>query len=103
MTQTVGNQEFMMDLIRELAQSRRDRPGSEQNFQALNDGMKILANALLTESSECVREACIDVAVNAIRVACDGCFSVEKKRQENGLDPVTAHMFARANNAAAAH
>ena len=103
MTQSIQNQKFLMDIIAELAKSRRDKPGAFENFRALNDAMRLLAHALLNESSECVREAAIDVAVGAIRVACDGCNGAEHTRAEKGLDPVTAHMIAHSDDTAAAH
>lgn len=103
MTQSVQNQKFLMDIIAELARSRRDKPGTSENFRALNDATIILARALLNESSECVREAAIDVAVGAIRVACDGCHAAEKTRAEKGLDAVTAHLLTHSDDAAATH
>jgi hypothetical protein len=103
MTQSAQNQKFLMDIIAELSRSRRDKPGASGNFGALNDAMVSLARALLNESSECVREAAIDVAVGAIRVACDGCHGAEKRRAEKGLDAVTAHLIAHSDDAAAAH
>lgn len=92
-----------MDIIAELARSRRDKPGTFEHFSALNDAVILLAKALLNESSECVREAAIDVAVGAIRVACDGCHAAEKTRAEKGLDPVAAHMLTHSDDAAMTH
>lgn len=103
MTTSAIHQRFMMDIIAELTRSRRDNPGSAGHFNKMNEAMRLLANALTKESSECVREQCINVAIGAIRIALDGCMSVEKARALQGLDHVTAHLQARANEERAAH
>jgi hypothetical protein len=82
------NSEFLAQVVMAVTESRRIRPGSNGNYTALHNSFMGLAQAMAWQPPEKVRRHAVRIAVAAMRIAMDGCDSIEAHRKKHGLDPL---------------
>jgi hypothetical protein len=83
------NSEFLAQVVMKLAESRRIRPGNTGNYKVLHNSFMGMAQAMAWQSSNVVQRHAVRIAVAAMRIALDGCDSIEAHREKNGLDPLS--------------
>lgn len=72
----------------EVTESRRIRPGSKGNYKALHNAFLGMAQAMAWQPADKVRRQAIRLTAAAMRIATDGCDSIEAHREKHGLDPL---------------
>ncbi len=83
-------QNFLDEIVEELARARAKFPGRRVMTIALMEEVGELAKATLDEDNDHVRKEAVQVAVMAIRCACDGDSSADEYRAAKDLEP-TGH------------
>lgn len=84
--QGMNDIDVLTQMVRKLAESRRDRPVSAGHYLALKQALAALTQALAAEPAADVRERALDVATAALRIATDGCRAMDGYRAMAGLD-----------------
>lgn len=85
------NSEFLSKVIMEVGESRRQRPDSKGNYKALHNSFLGMAQAMAWQPADRVRHHAIRVCAAAMRIALDGCDSIERHRDRHGLDALSSH------------
>jgi len=87
------NSEFLAQVVMKLAESRRARPDNNGNYKALHNSFMGMAQAMAWQPSDVVQRHAVRIAVAAMRIALEGCDSIEAHREKNGLDTLAPEQI----------
>lgn len=97
------NSEFLAQVVMQLAESRRIRPGSKGNYRDLHNAFMGMAQAMAWRPADKVHRHAVRLAVAAMRIALDGCDSIEAHRERNGLEPLGPEFIEQQDVEETAH
>lgn len=86
--------EFLTKLIRRYAESQAKNAQSAGNYLTLMEAINALQVFLVSAPAETVRDGALEIAVAAMRIACNGCDAVEDYRLRNDLDSIRSDLAA---------
>jgi hypothetical protein len=95
------NSEFLAQVVMKLAESRRVRPSNVGNYKALHNSFMGMAQAMAWHPSDVVQRHAVRIAVAAMRIALDGCDSIEAHREKHRLDPLGPEVIEHQEHEAA--